>query len=477
LAKWEAPLPTYLNQSTWSKFLVVAKEFPMHWVVHNMYCLPLVLASIVPVLVAGLVSRTLIAQLPHFSGTWSEFEKSKDVGSEKLLTVTLRALQGQIGIYSTLTTLCFVLWAHKIVKPIALRVILPGFLTACTVTTLDKVYAENNGKGLPGYLLIQLVVHGTTMFTLFYQLGQRLTGQGCQLFKMMAFVILPFFIIVVAYDVVIFPNLGEWDDPMKAIFCVVVNPLIWEFPLTIGRATARVLPYNHSSTSYFLIVMVVAGKKATGRFVLATIKSEVWISVASVLLALVEVVFTMTVAARDRGSYRVICGDEELKDGSKRSATEVMKLSKNLKLRVQWANVETTLEIVFIFMGLFFLGHMRVASMAPPERGATPSVSDLVVGGLIQYFVEMFVDFANISYLTAIANQPYLEYSHLHHKYWIPAMCVVCFFASSFVISNSIPNVIYRISSELNGGHESDWVWIMDCVEASNATYDACAGL
>jgi hypothetical protein len=33
------------------------------------------------------------------------------------------------------------------------------------------------------------------------------------------------------------------------------------------------------------------------------------------------------------------------------------------------------------------------------------------------------------------------EYSHLHHKYWIPAMCVVCFFASSFVISNSIPNV------------------------------------
>jgi hypothetical protein len=35
-------------------------------------------------------------------------------------------------------------------------------------------------------------------------------------------------------------------------------------------------------------------------------------------------------------------------------------------------------------------------------------VSDLVVGGLIQYFVEMFVDFANISYLTAIANQPYL---------------------------------------------------------------------
>jgi hypothetical protein len=71
---------------------------------------------------------------------------------------------------------------------------------------------------------------------------------------------------VVAYDVVIFPNLGEWDDPMKAIFCVVVNPLIWEFPLTIGRATARVLPYNHSSTSYFLIVMVVAGKKATGRY-------------------------------------------------------------------------------------------------------------------------------------------------------------------------------------------------------------------
>ena len=35
---------------------------------------------------------------------------------------------------------------------------------------------------------------------------------------------------------------------------------------------------------------------------------------------------------------------------------------------------------------------------------------------MIQYVMEMIVDFVGIAYLTAYANQAYLEYSHLYHK-------------------------------------------------------------
>jgi hypothetical protein len=83
--------------------------------------------------------------------------------------------------------------------------------------------------------------------------------------------------------------------------------------------------------------------------------------------------------------------------------------------------VETTLEIVFIFLTLFFVGYFDVASIAPPENGKTQTFGDLALSGVIQYVCEMGVDFVGIAYLTTFAGQAYLEYSHLYHRYWVRA--------------------------------------------------------
>jgi hypothetical protein len=87
-------------------------------------------------------------------------------------------------------------------------------------------------------------------------------------------VVFLFMTILIVYDYVIFPNVGEWNDTDKIIVACMLNPLVWELPLTIVRTVARVMPYNHPTTNYVFPSLIIAGKKATGRFVIATMKSE-----------------------------------------------------------------------------------------------------------------------------------------------------------------------------------------------------------
>jgi hypothetical protein len=84
-------------------------------------------------------------------------------------------------------------------------------------------------------------------------------------------------LIIMVYDMLIFVQLGEWDDVMKVVFACAINPVMWEIPLTIVRTVSRTLPYNHPTTSYVFPSLIIAGKKATGRFVLATIKGTEYV--------------------------------------------------------------------------------------------------------------------------------------------------------------------------------------------------------
>jgi hypothetical protein len=56
-AKWDAPPPNYLNKTVAEKLWLVTVRFPHHWVKHNLYCLPLVVVSLVPLVVGTWHSR------------------------------------------------------------------------------------------------------------------------------------------------------------------------------------------------------------------------------------------------------------------------------------------------------------------------------------------------------------------------------------------------------------------------------------
>jgi len=200
--------------------------------------------------------------------------------------------------------------------------------------------------------------------------------------------------------------------------------------------------------------------------------------IASSLRSSFEIFFIFTVRQRDRFYYNTCFKDRK----SQVDPYAPMKHAKNTKLRIQFAHLETTLEIVFTVMSAAFIAHLNVSSMVDPEFGKAPSGGDLVLGVAIQYVMEMGVDFVCIAYLTCIANQAYLEYAQLHHEKYTVTMGFVVFFSSMYLLNNSIPSVLYRIPP-ISGnatcqtatcGHESEWVWIMPCVQDSNSTFNAC---
>ena len=84
-----------------------------------------------------------------------------------------------------------------------------------------------------------------------------------------------------------------------------------------------------------------------------------------------------------------------------------------------------------------------------------------------------------------MANQPYLDVAHLHHKHFLVTLSSVGFFVGTYIMSNSLPYVVHRIAPmQARGGnqtcvsatcgHLSDWIWLMACVSHSNSTFNAC---
>jgi hypothetical protein len=72
-----------------------------------------------------------------------------------------------------------------------------------------------------------------------------------------------------------------------------------------------------------------------------------------------------------------------------------MKHHKNRTLRIQLANLETSLEFVFTVLSLLAVGFMNISSMASPDHGKTSSAGSLVISGLIQYVLETACDFVH----------------------------------------------------------------------------------
>jgi hypothetical protein len=67
-----------------------------------------------------------------------------------------------------------------------------------------------------------------------------------------------------------------------------------------------------------------------------------------------------------------------------------------------------------VFFSYFLIAHYDISTMTSTSlRGASPSVADMIQKGVIQYFMEIFVDFANVVWLVVFANQAYLEYAQV----------------------------------------------------------------
>jgi len=477
-AKWDAPPPNYLNKTVAEKLWLVTVRFPHHWVKHNLYCLPLVVASLVPLVVGMWHSRMLITtgDGPTLTGGFDYFE-DHSLAPEAQMVQILKSFVGRAGQYVMVWVMMHTLWASEFVTPVCKRWIIPMYIVSCSAGAAHVLIKNVNNSGIPGLFFLDVLLILIMAYKTIRGVGDAVGGFGYRLAKSLMSSVIIFVIILIGYEIMVFPQVGAWSDLEKTIFSTILNPLIWELPLLYIRGISRTLAFNHSSTNYCLVGIIVAGKKATGRFVMATIYDPTYVTIASIVLSVIEIVFVVTVGARDRFLYRCCFGSKAGALGDDPLAP--LKHHRNKKLRIQLANLETTLELVFIFMGVAFVGMMNVATIGDPEFGKAPTGGDLVLNGMIQYVMEMIVDFVGIAYLTAYANQAYLEYSHLYHKNYLKTMGTLAFFASSYVISNSIPGVLYRIAPMTGNmtcqtarcGHQADWLWLTEDLLESNSTF------
>ena len=95
--------------------------------------------------------------------------------------------------------------------------------------------------------------------------------------------------LTLVFQRVVLEQLLVADDIVKALFAAVANPLAWELLIVYMRTIARILRYNHPSTSALFMLAPIAFKKMYGRFIIATMSSSVWVTVASVMLGFFEV--------------------------------------------------------------------------------------------------------------------------------------------------------------------------------------------
>jgi hypothetical protein len=85
-----------------------------------------------------------------------------------------------------------------------------------------------------------------------------------------------------------------------------------------------------------LIAGVVAAKKAISRFIAVTISSTAVLNVTMIMLCLAEIVFTATIARRDRLTYTLIWGGGE--------SAKIMGHERDRALRAQSAALVSCLE-------------------------------------------------------------------------------------------------------------------------------------
>ena len=458
------------SKSKWHNACVVLRKFWLYFLLENLYAVfPLVLA-LVPVIAGGALANELITSMPSTAGKYDDF---KDLTKEHTASVMalsyLQAVVTPIGLYGMPAALVCTLWSWKaLLKPVLLRLLLPGFLVSLTF----------------GLVNVSLLYRGTTVleeYSLYFQililalfLGPALVAAGKvarnPLFGLLAVPALVMCMGMVAGYNAFFTRLLTAPNWIKALFVSIINPLLFEIVVVWCRVLARSHRHNHPLTGVMTVAVAMTLKKMYGRYVAATITQTSYVTMCSVFLGLMEYLSVISVPKRDRFFYRragkigrACFGLTDTVD-----PTAQMKHERNTELRVHSAVMETSLEIVFTWTGVILVLMYNVSA-----DGRSVDTSTVISNGAVQHAIEMLVDLVIILHLTVLQGEPYLKYANSRFVGWPLATGMLTFFASGYCVQATLPRLLCR----LPGLHESSWIYCDGAFDAALLAYNATAAL
>jgi hypothetical protein len=149
-AKWDAPNPDYLKWSKGARFWLVCKRFPMHFLLQNLHCVPLIVVSLIPVFYGGAFMRTLIRVFPDEQGASDELENKEGPDGARMFLQVVRGILGHTSIYIMTLALTATLYNTSIVFPLAKKKLLPFYVLQCTLGSASNILNCINGGAIPG---------------------------------------------------------------------------------------------------------------------------------------------------------------------------------------------------------------------------------------------------------------------------------------------------------------------------------------
>eukprot|EP00163_Fabomonas_tropica_P004624 TRINITY_DN1406_c0_g1_i4.p1 TRINITY_DN1406_c0_g1~~TRINITY_DN1406_c0_g1_i4.p1 ORF type:complete len:582 (-),score=114.14 TRINITY_DN1406_c0_g1_i4:111-1856(-) len=187
------------------------------------------------------------------------------------------------------------------------------------------------------------------------------------------------FVVVVVYFYII-PELwfSTSSDLMRVALRIFVHPLLFETAGYITRASVRNLRGNHPSTTYVILIYVMAFNALYGRFLVSASSSSMWTVITAAILSAEEIFLRLSVGARDKLLYGLRHTPEEV-----RARFHTIR---SVRLRADLLYVDVYMENTAIIMSSFTVWIFSVGGITL-ER----ALQDMALQLALEFFTDLFV--------------------------------------------------------------------------------------
>ena len=465
--------PAHLGKTKSERMYRVLRQFPSHFLHTNLMCVIPILVGLIPIGLGAMHGRVMAASLPDTHATYEDLEILEHARPlDDCLLQGLASAVGRASIYVMFVTITSALYGKDVVLPIVARSGLVPWSLHVLLSFLKPVLVHSGVKlseGLAGMVYNVLIIVGTAHFAV--KLGRKLKDPAFW-WKMLFFFAAPCVVISAVYRYVLLPRLSEMSNVELLILAAVVNPLLNEISHIMARQLARSLGDNVADESVLGVVPCAAMcvKKCVGRYVCYLITDPALATLASILIAVTEVLFAIQVAVRDRWIYQMQARFASTVDDKAAVIRQVMTHRKNQLLRIRFAHNETSLEICYSATALVMILAYRLSL----DGAGLPEIGPLVANFFVQWSSEMVVDLLVVSWLTVVCKKPVLAVSHRLFSGWTAVMTTFVFFGNAYFMNTSIPLFTYaRVPSY--GGNATWFLLNPDVAQQMSNSSALCA--
>ena len=184
------------------------------------------------------------------------------------------------------------------------------------------------------------------------------------------------------------------QDWQRALFRLIVHPLIFELAMFLVRMGMRHMPEAHPSFQYILVIYFQMLSSLYGRMLVSSTESASWTVIMSVVLSVQEVALRLSVGWRDRTLYRWVVAKRRRRNEVVRVADEreelIFRTPRSLRLRGELVTQDQIFEgvgIIAATAALILFPTTVSSTQLTPERVAT----SFAIQWTIEYITDLLV--------------------------------------------------------------------------------------